>query len=230
MATKSGKNGASSLKGKQKDGGKKSKGPPSPEGELSERELIELLSPKREMDLKIQRTFDSLPQKYCIILTEKPSDYGMLTPRLVKYFVNKGMKGVYVTVNKNTADLLDAFRAENIRINNILFIDAVAGLTGVGKIEGESFNYVDSPKDIVGLSILIEKAVASIGEGKKFIIVDSVSTLFVYNKERVVERFIHSLSGKIRAWKAKGVFILAEATSEEIVNVLSQFCDRDIIL
>ncbi len=216
--------------GKKLVGKKVAKSQPTARKELSEKELIELLSPRREFDLKIWKTFEEMPKKFCIMLVEKLSEYGVLNTRLVKYFVDKKMKGIYVTINKNLADLIENFNAEGIPTDNIIFIDAISRMIGDNEIRGSNFYYLDSPRDMVELSVALEKAISKIGDEERFVIIDSLTTLLVYNKEKIVEKLVHSISGKIRAWNAKGIFILMESTKKETTNTLAQFCDRVITL
>lgn len=198
--------------------------------ELSEKELIEMLSPKREMDLKIQKTFEELPEKFSIMLLERFSEYSIINARIVKYLTGKNMKGVYLTVNKSLADLVETFAGEEIKTGNVIFIDAITKLTGDSEVKGENFHYVDSPRDMVDISIAVENAVSKLGEGKKFVIVDSLTTLLVYNKETTVERFVHAVSGKMYSLGARTIFILMESTEEGVKNTLAQFCDKVITI
>ena len=198
--------------------------------QLSEEELIELLSPKRELDLKIQKTFEGMPEKFCVMMIEKLSEYGIINTRLFKYFTNKKMKGVYVTINKNLADLIEEFKAQDISVENTIFIDAMTIMSGGKTPAGENIHYVESPKDIVDISVLVEEAMEKIGEEKKFVILDSLSTLLVYNKPGTIEKFVHSLAAKIRAHNAQGVLILVESEKKEVISTLTQFCDKVITL
>jgi KaiC/GvpD/RAD55 family RecA-like ATPase len=198
--------------------------------EAGEQELISLLSPERKIYQRIESSLKELGEKFCAILMEKQSDYVMINNQLLKFFLSQGGKGIYVTVNKNISDLLEKFEGTGIDTKNVVFIDAISVMGSGEKIEGKNYHYLDSPKDLVEITLEIEKAANAIGEGKKFIIIDSLSTLLVYNKEATVERFVHSLSGKIRAWNAQGVLIVVESTKNEIVNTLGQFCDKRIVI
>lgn len=196
--------------------------------ELSEKELFEMLSPKREIDLKIKKTFEEsdLPERFSIILVESLADYVLINPRLVKYFLERKIRGVYVTVNKGLAALIETLESEGIQTDSVEFIDVITRMAGNPEVNGKNFHYIDSPKDLVALSVTLEKVIRKLGGGKKFIVIDSLTTLLVYNREGVVEKFVHSLSGKIKSWNAQGVFILMDSTREEVANTLAQFCDK----
>lgn len=59
-----------------------------------------------------------------------------------------------------------------------------------------------------------------------FIIVDSLSTLLVYNDEKLVEKFAHRLSGKARLLNAKAVFLINPG--KKLIQTISSFCDKTI--
>ena len=64
--------------------------------------------------------------------------------------------------------------------------------------------------------------------GKSFLVVDSLSTLLVYNAEKTVEKFVHGLGEKMKELDFKNVFTIRSKTRPEIMDVLIQFCDKVI--
>ena len=194
------------------------------------KELEALLDPKRTLDLQVLKTLEELPEKFCIVLVENLSNYNVINTRLAKYFVDKGMTGVYITINKNVVELTDAFKKDNIAADGIIFVDTVTRMASGREMTGDQYLYVDSPKDMLGLSVTIERAMENVTGENKFIILDSLTTMLVYNKPGAVEKFVHSLSGKIKAWNANGVFILMDTADKEIISTLAQFCDKVVTL
>ena len=66
---------------------------------------------------------------------------------------------------------------------------------------------------------------------EKFIFVDSINTLQLFNMPGTVARFVYFLAGKIREWKIKGVIIsIKKGTDLTLLNELAQFCDIEIDL
>jgi archaellum biogenesis ATPase FlaH len=60
----------------------------------------------------------------------------------------------------------------------------------------------------------------------KFLILDSVSTMLVYNSPEEIERLIHALIIKCRKWRMKTILLAIEnAKQDKIVETISQFCD-----
>ena len=63
---------------------------------------------------------------------------------------------------------------------------------------------------------------------KSFLIIDSISTLLVYNAEKTVEKFVHGLGEKMKEVGFKNVFTIRSKTKPEIMDVLIQFSDKVI--
>jgi len=196
------------------------------ERESEELEIMELLSPKRHIDLKIEEALDEFAKPFSAILLMPKDQYEMRYARLVKHFLDTGAKGICVTVNKSSYDLDKVLARESIPRENITYVDAVTEMIDSIKLKGKQAVYLASPSDLVDLSIAIEKAVKKLGNEKKFVIVDSLTTLLVYNNEVSVEKFTHSLSQKIGEWEIQGVFLATDSTSKEFIDTLSQFCDK----
>lgn len=194
----------------------------------ADEELFELLSPKRSIDLRIEKMFEELPEKFVVLLLEKVQEYAMVSLRLMHFLSAKNIPGVYISTNKPISALTESLNAQKINYKNIFFVDAITKTINAEIIEAANFAYVDSPKNLTDLSVAIEAGAQKINGEKKFIIFDSISTLLVYNKALVVEKFVHSVAGKMRTWKAKGFFLMVENKQDEITKTIAQFCDETI--
>jgi archaellum biogenesis ATPase FlaH len=190
-------------------------------------ELMDLLSPVHTIDLRIQKTFEELPDKFVVLMVERLKEYAIVNSRLLKYFCENSIPGIYVTTNKPIDVLIDGIKRQGIDCRNFFFIDAITKMSSEGGIKGENFIYIDSPKNLIDLSVAIE-SIAKKMKGEKFIIIDSLSTLLVYNKPTVIEKFVHSVAGKMRSWNSKGIFLMVEGKDEGVTKTIAQFCDETI--
>ncbi|MBN1941172.1 MAG: hypothetical protein JW772_03240 [Candidatus Diapherotrites archaeon] len=195
-----------------------------------DKELFDLLSPAHTVDIKVEKLFEELPKRFIILLLEKMKEHYLVNVRLLKYFAQKNMTGVYVSINWPVTALFDALKSEKVDPSKFFFVDTITKMTGEPTMSGKNLLYVDSPKNLIDLSVAIEMNAEQIKEPEKFVIIDSLSTLIVYNKANVAEKFVHSMSAKMRAWKAKGIFLMMDDVEPEVINTISQFCDRTIKL
>ena len=187
--------------------------------------VLDLLSPNRSIDMKVMEVFDGLPPAFTVILVLPRAQHELRYLRLVKYFTDRGVPGVYVTLNKSTAELLGEMKPQGIKTDKIYFVDAVTKIAdGVETDEG-NISYLESPEEITELNFESEHAINNLAKGKGFVIVDSITTLLVYNKTATVEKFIHALSQKIKNQGLQGVLFAAESTDKETLDTIAQFCD-----
>jgi|SaaInlStandDraft_6_1057023.scaffolds.fasta_scaffold82036_3 hypothetical protein len=62
------------------------------------------------------------------------------------------------------------------------------------------------------------------------VIFDSLTTLGVYNNEKAVEKFIHTLSQKTKTSPISDVFLIMKHSKEEFIETVVQFFDKIIEL
>ena len=137
-------------------------------------------------------------------------------------------KGIYVTVNKESSDLIEEMKELEIDTDNILFIDAVTEMVSEEVNTKKNVELVSSPNDLVELNVLIEQAITKKEGG--FLIFDSLTTLEVYNDEKSVEKFAHSLSQETKNSSINDVFLIMKHSKEELIETIAQFFDKIIEL
>lgn len=192
-------------------------------------ELMQFLKPGRELGLTVRKHLDELPQKYVVLLVTGHKKYGLLGEQLIKYFLGKGEEGILVTTNKPAANLIEELGKGKVDAGKLFFIDAVSRKSNEDEVDGERVVYVDSPEDLTELDSAISDCAEKLQGKGKFLVVDSLSTLLVYNNEKTLEKFVHSLSGRMRAKGFKVVLTLV-SRRQETLSVLGQFCDKVIEL
>lgn len=191
-------------------------------------ELMAYLKGGGSLGAEIENRLDAMPGKYSVLLLAKQEKYGLLLMNVVKYFCKKKMSGIFVTLNKPGKDLVGLFNEHGVNCENLFIVDGISKRRDLLMESNERVSYIDTPKDLTDLESRILDFILKMNPGQKFFVLDSLSTLMIYNGERTVERFVHSLGEKLRAMGFKSVFIIMEGTRPEIMNVLSQFTDKVI--
>ncbi len=190
-------------------------------------ELMQFLKPGRELGIMVRRHLEELPEKYVVLVVTTHKNYALLGEQLIKYFLEKQVAGIFVTTNRPAANLIEVLQRDKLNVGSVFFIDAVSRKSSEEKAGGKNVIYIDSPENLTELDSAIGECTEKLQSKNRFFVLDSLSTLLVYSPQRTLEKFTHSLSGKMRAAQFKVVFTLVSKKAETI-GTLGQFCDKVI--
>ena len=133
----------------------------------------------------------------------------------------------FVTVSK-TFDYLSKTFKEGTQHANIKFIDCISRAAGLS----EAYNnciYIESP-------VMLEKLILELlnnfkglkHETDKYIVIDSLSALMIYNDQEIIREFITLIMNRSRAENIHVISILVEEEMDS--NKLIQLNDKIIVL
>jgi hypothetical protein len=180
-----------------------------------------------DLSSSIGESLEGLERPVVLALID-PVKYQDAVLALLRYFTVRTPRGVYVSLNKPFSVLSKAFEKAGIQSKSLFFVD---GITNVPSIqEEESHACLGSGVDLSNLCIGISKAVNGIAEDK-FLFLDSLSTLLIYNDPKAVAKFAHLLTEKMRRWNTPGSLLTVEMNTErDVVSQLVPFCDKVVKL
>ena len=153
-----------------------------------------------------------------------PNRYQEAVESVLRYLTSKLHCGIYITFNKPFATLTKSFEKAGLPVEYLSFID---GITVVSSpLEEGSNTFLGPAADLSNLCIATSKAVSRLNE-EKFIVLDSLSTLLIYNDGRAVAKFAHLLTEKMRRWGTSGFLLTVELNPKrDLVPQLAPFCDK----
>jgi archaellum biogenesis ATPase FlaH len=133
----------------------------------------------------------------------------------------------FVTVSK-TYDYLVKTYKEITEHQNIKFIDCISRTAGISEVYNNCI-YIESP-------VLLEKLILELlnsfkglrHEVEKFIVIDSLSALMIYNDPEIIREFISLVMNRSRSENIHVISILVEEEMES--NKLIQLNDKIIVL
>ncbi len=190
---------------------------------LPSEDLQELLRPGKEFEGKITVAVKNLQMGTTHLLLVRVANYSLAGHTLLTYFSSQKMPGVYVTINKPYSDLVKGLTTPP---ENVHYVDAITALTGRELTEMPRVTYLDSPLSLVELNLAIAEKLKGISSNAKFLVMDSISTLLVYNAPQAVEKFCHTVIAKNRTENLVGLFLMVESEeNQSVVDTLSQFVD-----
>jgi len=188
-----------------------------------------------QKEKEIEEKLDKLPTEFIALIVSTADMYSIAQEIALKVLVkNKNMSGSYITFNRPYSTLKKFIEDEGLDVSKLFFIDLITESAG-GKVDRSNADrcfYVSSPKNLTELSILIEQAMLRLPRTEnRFVFIDSISTMLIYNDSDTVLRFIHSLTGKMRLLGITGIiFLLEKESDEKFLAQVAQFCDRVITI
>jgi len=182
--------------------------------------------------MSVKEKIEELEEGEIALVVADSDSYVEANMEILDYLVgDEGLPGIYVTINKPYNTIVDVLEEHGVDPGQLFFVDAISKETGGEIVDRDNVLFLDSPEDLTGLSIVVSGAVESMPEGSKFIFLDSLTTLTIYNKADTVSQFAHFLTGKMRNWNVSGVILsLEEEVDEDLIGQISQFCDKTVRL
>lgn len=128
---------------------------------------------------------------------------------------------VYVTITRPYKALIDEFGELIEDTDRIKFIDCVSKIVGISSRE-ENCIFIDSPTMLEKLAIEITNLLKEADENRsKFLILDSLSTLMVYNDDpKIVTKFFYYLINFSKTRDIHSVYLVIE--EEEVEKELKK--------
>jgi len=157
--------------------------------------------------------------------------------KLISHFllINRNCKGIYVSSNRSSRDLVDRLRKYDydldakIKAREISIVDLVSRSVGAQEIEGAV--YVSSPSELSATQMAIEAAINKLSPQAEnaWLIIDSLPTLLIFNGVGALLNFLYFLIGRLRVLGYTGVIFTAEGSlSPRVFSTVAQLCDKVI--
>ena len=181
------------------------------------------------LDFSILKTFgvDSVPFGMNILITGPPGvGKSVLCENLMVECLKKEINVVYVSLDTSPEDIRTRVLKQDIKtlkkIKKLTFIDGYSWL--LNKICEK--HYVSHLSNLSDLSIQLFYSLNKNSNDFQIIIFDSISTLFLYNSEREIKRFIQVNTARIRGCQSIFFWTIEEGIhSQAFYNSLHHMID-----
>ena len=131
----------------------------------------------------------------------------------------KKTPGVYVSLNKTQKSTEDILKENRINTNKLFFIDCVTS----EKTRDDVLHIAPDQLDL--LSSAINTFIKDI-KGEKFLIIDALSTLLIYNDENKVAQFVKKITEYASQNDVKVIAFSPKTKGEELLNKIFNFFDK----
>lgn len=168
-------------------------------------------------------------------IVQKGEDYQETITNTLKILIGeKGMKSIYVSINKDYQSLKTDFTDKGIDVKKIFFVDAVTKTTGPKALEVEDCIFIENVLNLTEMDIVFSKAVhlltKKIPAIDVFLLLDNVASLVSIGIDRqMVTRFVRSLASQLKKWGMSGIIMSLDVDdAKELNKSLMLFCDKCI--
>lgn len=112
----------------------------------------------------------------------------------VRVLQEAGYSGIYVTFFKDYLELTKLMGEGGVDVSKVTFVDGIAKLYGLAQSEEKNVTYIDGPLSLDVATEAITKTLALVEGDKKFVFLDSLTIVLLYNSLSRTIEFVKSLS------------------------------------
>jgi KaiC/GvpD/RAD55 family RecA-like ATPase len=123
----------------------------------------------------------------------------------IKILQGLGYDGVYVTLSKDYIELTKIFRDNEVDMGKLAFIDGVSQMYGIGAVDAPNVKYISGPLSLDGIVAAITDIIPSMKSKKKFVFLDSITTVLLYNSLERTIKFSEFLTTALKRLEVAGV-------------------------
>jgi len=197
--------------------------------------LNEALENKEKLDRKaytqIKRELMEADDSSIILVSAKPQDHMRSVIGLLRSLISdRNLSVVYLSMTKPYRHIIKNAEEAEIDTSNLYIIDCISQISGdAGTEKPLNVVLVENPTSLEEMSMYTEKLLEDIKDKNRIFLMDSLSSLSIYNNPSSVDEFTHFVITKIRLGKIGGI-VLSMKTKEtmEQLKAIRQFYDREI--
>jgi KaiC/GvpD/RAD55 family RecA-like ATPase len=123
-----------------------------------------------------------------------------------------------------------------LKLGRLIVIDAITRFTETDEpntaVPREGVFYASSPSDLSEISALVAEALSSeLAKGERWMVLDSITTLSIYNTTGGLLHFMQFLFKKLRLLNFDGtMMIVRDEASDSMIHSLKQYCSKIILI
>ena len=176
----------------------------------------------------MEETLETIGKTDATLLELPAERFNQSQKDLVRELVDKHGKAVIISVTRPGKKVLEELTEAGIYEKDISIIDTVTK-TQQKKVEDQkSIHYISNPSSLTEPSISLDKELKS---GGTVLLLDSVNSLLIHNKQRILKKFVHGVLTKSRLKDIPAVLLAAEGRlPEDLKADIAQLCDRTLTM
>lgn len=145
---------------------------------------------------------------------------------ILKNFSEKNLAGAYICLNRPQHAVKKILADNEIDTEHIFFIDCISS-TLIGVKKEDNVMHISNPADLTGLSIAISEFIKRV-PGEKYLLIDALGTLLIYNHEDIVIKFIRSVLEESSAEGVCTIMLTPKTEDDTWTRKIIPFFDKVI--
>jgi len=180
----------------------------------------------------LEEKFAKLGQGWVALMQVPIEDSQRVNIEAIKTLQKLGYEGVYITLVKDYMDLSKTLREEGVDMGKLAFIDGISQMYGIKQVEAPNVAYVGGPLSIDAISTEVQKITQSMKGEKKFVFLDSITTVLLYNSLERTLHFSQFLTESLKKTKVAGIMVSVAKgfANENLIKELTKVSNEVINL
>ena len=144
-----------------------------------------------------------------IIMMELPADaYFDANSDTIKLLTDEGFEGIYISFQRPFKNISSFLGEKGIDVDKLLFIDAAASLSGAQQHEDMHCIHISQAIDIDELVKAIYTSLPKLKSKKRFVFIDSLTTITLYKPLSETMRFSEFLVRTVRKDETENITLI----------------------
>jgi KaiC/GvpD/RAD55 family RecA-like ATPase len=168
-----------------------------------------------------------------VALMQVPMEKAMdVNVESIKVLQGLGYEGVYITLSKDYVELTKIFREKGVNMGKLAFVDGVSQMYGIGAVDSHNVKYISGPISLDGIVTAITDIIPVIKSEKKFVFLDSITTVLLYNSLERTLKFSEFLTNSLKRLQVAGVVTSVSRgfANDNLIKELTKMSDEVIKL
>ena len=182
------------------------------------------------IEQKIEEEIRKLPEGWIMLLETTAENSMTVSLTALKMLSERGYSGIIISASRPYSNLLSVYKQSGIETRNFYFVDCISRTFVSSTEKNDHVAYVDNVASLTDLSMAVNNMMEEV-PGKKFIFIDSITTMLIHNKPEVFVKFLHSILTKMRVHMITGLLVSLEVEIDKSIKAeITQLCDKVIKL
>ena len=168
-----------------------------------------------------------------VIMLELPTEtYFELSTASVKFLTDNGFEGIYISFQRPFKNISSFFKHQEIDMNKLLIIDGATAYCGEVQDRNPRCVQISPAIDIDGLVQTICTSLSKLKSKERFVFIDSLTTMALYEPFSEMARFSEFLISALRKRDIKNVTFLfnvsEDLSQKRFIKNMARYVDESI--